>query len=76
LIVNANAVLALAVTYQSFEAIARQSGQVFERCGRLQTVELQARGALKSRKSLDAFAGGEISGSAVPKADNQWPKMT
>src|SRR6266852_2903737 len=68
LIVNANAVLALAVADQSFEAIAWQSGQVSERGGCLQTVELQARGALKPRKSLDAFAGGEISGPAVPIA--------
>src|ERR1700720_3213055 len=75
LIVNPDAVLALAVADQSFEAIARKNGKVPERCGGLQAVELQASGALKSRKSLDAFAGSEISGPAVPIADNHWPKM-
>ena len=75
LIVNANAALALAVADQNFEAIAWQSGQVSKTGSCLQTVELQARGALKPRKSLDAFAGGEISGPAVPIADNHWSKM-
>src|SRR5229473_968064 len=70
LIVNADAVLALAIADQGFEAIAGQSGNVSERCGGLETVELQARGALKTRKGLDAFARGEISGPAVPIADN------
>ena len=76
LIVNANTVLALAVAHQSFKAIAGQNGQVSEGGGRFQTVELQARGALESRESLDAFAGGEISGPTVPIADNHWPNMT
>ncbi len=76
LIVNANTVLALAVAYQSFKAIAGQNGQVSERCGRLQTVKLQARGALESRESLGAFAGGEVSGPTVPVADNHWRNMT
>src|SRR5713226_2136684 len=72
LIVNANAVLALAITAQSFEAIAGQSGQVSKRGGGLETIELQARGTLEARKSLDAFAGGEVSGPTVPIADNHW----
>ena len=66
LIVNANTVLALAVADQRFEAIPGQGSNVPKRCGRFETVELQARGAVKSRKSLDAFAEGEISGPAVP----------
>ena len=56
--------------------IARQSGQVFERGGRLETIELQAGGALKSGKGLDAFAASKVSGAAVPVADNHRPKMT
>jgi hypothetical protein len=75
LIVNANAVLALAVADQRFEAIAGQNGKVSERCGYLQTVKLQARGTLKPRECLDPFAGSEISGPAVPIADNPWFKM-
>src|SRR6266852_5171311 len=75
LIVNADAVLAFAVADQNFEAIGLQSRQVSKGGGCLQTVELQACGTLKPRKSLDAFAGGEISGPAVPIADNHWSKM-
>jgi len=75
LIVDADGVLAFAVADQSFEAITGQSGQVSERGGCLQTIELQARGALKSRKGLDAFARGKISGPIVPIADNHRPKM-
>src|SRR5882724_6978134 len=65
LVVNANTVLTLAVADQSFEAIARQSGKVPERCGRLQTVELQARGALESRECLDPFPRREAAGPFV-----------
>src|SRR6266704_530279 len=76
LIINANAVLLLAVAQKGFKAIAGQGGNVSKRCGRFETVKLQARGTLKSRESLDAFAGGEISCPTVPIADNHWPKMT
>ena len=73
LIINADAILALAVAYQSFKPIARQRRKVPRRSGRLETVQFQARGPFKSRKCPDSFPSGEISGPFVPIADDHCP---
>jgi hypothetical protein len=70
LIVNAYAVLTLAVANQSFKTIAGQSGKVSERRGRFQTVKLQARRTLKSRECLDPFPKSEVPGLLIPIAKN------
>src|SRR3990172_2811406 len=66
LVVDANAVLALPVAAERFEAVARQAGKVHECRGRLQTVELELRGPLNRGTRLDSLAGGEGPGSFVP----------
>jgi hypothetical protein len=75
LIVNAYAVLALAVAYQRFKTVPRQCGKVSQRRSRLHTVKFQARGSFKSRECFDSFPGGEFSGPLVPKADDHYPKI-
>src|ERR1700690_1300260 len=70
LIVNANAVLALAIARQGFEAVAGERREIPNRGGSLHTVELQARGSFESRESLDPFPGGEIAASLVPIVEN------
>jgi len=69
-IVDANAVLALAVANQRLKAIAGQCGKVLQRGRRLQAVELQARRAFKTRECLDAFARREVSRSLVTVTDD------
>jgi hypothetical protein len=71
LIVNTDAVLALAVADQYFEAVPWQGGEIAERCSRFHTIKLEARGPFKARKHLYAFTGGEVLGSLVPIADYQ-----
>ncbi len=75
LIVNANAVLALAVAYQRFKTVPRQCGKVPKRRSRFHTVKLQARGSFKYGECLDPFPGGEFSGPLVPIADDHYPKI-
>jgi len=74
LIVNANAVLALAVAYQRLKTVPRQCSKVPQRRGRFHTVKLQARGSFKSREWLDPFPGGEFSGPLVPIANDHCSK--
>jgi hypothetical protein len=52
LIVDADAVLAFAISGQRLKTVAGQSGQVLKRNGGLQTVQLEARGALDSGEPL------------------------
>src|SRR5271157_353014 len=75
LIVVANAVLALAVATQRFKTVARQRGKIPKRRGRLQTVQLQARGTLDSREGLDALPARELSGPLIPIADDHSPNI-
>jgi hypothetical protein len=70
LIVNSDAVLALAVAYQRFKTVPRQCGKVPQGRSRFHTIKLQARGSFKPRECLDAFPGGEFSGPLVPFFDN------
>ncbi|MGB9431392.1 MAG: hypothetical protein WBQ89_04050 [Candidatus Acidiferrum sp.] len=76
MIIDANAVLTLAVANQSFKTIAGQCSKVSERCGRLQTVKLQARGTFESRECLDPFPKGEVFGPPIPVAKNHQLKVT
>jgi len=73
LIVNADAVLALAVTYQRFKTVSRQRGEIAHRGSRLHTIKFQARGPLKARECLDSLTSGEFSGSLIPIADDHYP---
>jgi hypothetical protein len=75
LIINADAVLALAVTYQRFKTVPRQCGKVPQRRSGFHTVKLQARGSFKSRECLDSLPGGEFSGPLVPIADDHYRKI-
>src|ERR1700722_4828412 len=72
LIVYADAVLALAVTYQRFKTVSRQRSEIADRGSRLQTIKLQARGPLKAREYLDPLTAGEFSGSLIPIADDHY----
>jgi hypothetical protein len=60
---------------QRFKTVAGQSGKVSERCGRLQSVKLQARGTFNSRESLDAFPARELSGPLIPIANDHFQKL-
>lgn len=75
LIVDAYAVLALAVAMQRFKTVAGQRGKVCERRGRLQTVQLQARGTFDSGEGLDALSARELSGPLIPIADDHFQKL-
>lgn len=70
LVVDADAVLALAVAGQCFEAIARQGGKVSKRRGCLQPVQPEATGPFKSAKRFDSPPGSEGLSSLVAVADN------
>src|SRR5208283_1041455 len=70
LIVNTNAVLALAIPRQGFEAVAGEHRKIPNRGSSLQTVELQARRSFEPRESLDPFPGGEVPGPLVPIVEN------
>src|ERR1700693_1614123 len=72
LIVNANAVLALAIPGQGFEAVAGERCKISNRGSSLQTIELQSRGSLESRECLDSLPGREIPSPLVPIAENHW----
>jgi hypothetical protein len=72
LIVDTDAVLALAIAYQRFKSVPGQRGKVPQRRGSLHAVKLQARGPLKSREGLDPFPSGEVSGPLVPEADDHY----
>lgn len=48
LIIDADAVLALAIADQRLKTVARQRGQVFQPASRFQPVELQTGGAFNS----------------------------
>jgi hypothetical protein len=54
LIVNTDAVLALAVAYQRFKTVPGQRGEISQRRSRLHTVKFQARGPFKSRESFQS----------------------
>lgn len=70
LVVDADTELPFPIASQRFEAIARQSGQIADRSGGLQAVELEARGTLDRRERLHSLAGSELSGALVPIADD------
>ena len=70
LIVHADAVLPLSISFQSFETVAGQRSEIFEGDGRFQTVQLQPCGAFDTRERLDTFAGREIRRPLVPITDN------
>ena len=70
LVIDADAVLASAVACQRFKMVAGQSGKVFQREGRMKTIEFEARRALNAGEGLDSFAGGEVSAALVPLADD------
>src|SRR5208337_952097 len=75
LIVDAYAVLALAVAMQRFKTVSGQRGKVRERRSCLQAVQLQPRGTLDCREGLDALPARELPGPLVPIADDHSPKM-
>src|SRR5258708_17263362 len=75
LIVNANAVLSLAVTKHRFKTVAGQCSKVSKRCGRLQTVQLQPRGAFKPGESLDELPSGKVPRPLVPIARDHSKKI-
>ena len=70
-IVDANAVLALAITHQYLEPVTRQRSDVLQRARRFKAVELQARGPLDSEERLDPLSRGEVSRALVPVSYDQ-----
>jgi hypothetical protein len=65
LVVDADAVLAFAVSGKRFKTIAGQRGNILQRKRDLKTVELEACGAFDSEERLDLSAGSEIPGPLV-----------
>jgi hypothetical protein len=61
LIVNADAVLSLAVAYQRLKTVPGQRGEISERRSSVHTIKFQARGPFKSRECLNPCSGGEFS---------------
>ena len=65
LIVDADAVLSLAVAFESFEPIAWQCGQVLQRSCGVQPVEFKLRRPFEPGECLDPFAGDKGSDALV-----------
>ena len=59
LVVDADAVLALAITLERFEAVAWQRGKILKSDSRIQAVDLQPCRPGDAGKSLDHFSGGK-----------------
>jgi hypothetical protein len=70
LVIDADAVLAFAVAFQRFKAVAGQRRKVLERRSRFQTVKLQAGGLLNAGKGSNPFPSREVEGAPVPIADD------
>ena len=68
LVVDADAMLALAVSLQSFQAIAGQRRKIPQDHSSLQTIQFQPRSPFNARKRLHALACGKVSGPLVPIA--------
>jgi hypothetical protein len=66
LVVDADAVLSLAVSFERFETVPRQCGKVFERGRCLETIQFQSRSAFDTGEGFDPFAQREVSGPLVP----------
>ena len=66
LVVNSDAVLALAVPSQCLKAISRKGGEISKRCSRLHTIKLQTCRPLKAGKRFYMLPGSEIFGPLVP----------
>jgi hypothetical protein len=67
LVVDADAVLSFAVTFQGLKPIPWQSRQVAQDVGRFEPVQLEASGAFDSRESFNTFSGGEVGSPLVPE---------
>jgi len=70
-VVDSNAVLTLAVTFQRLKAVARQDGEVLEGDDRFKSVDLKPHGPLDAGKRLHPFVGGEIRRPLVAIADDR-----
>src|ERR1035437_7606747 len=70
LVIDADAVLAFAASFQGLEPVSRQNGKVAERQGSFQPVQLQASGPFDAQKSLDAFPGREGLSFLVPETND------
>ena len=66
LVIDTDAVLAFAVAFQRFKAVAGQRRKILECRGR----KLQAGGPLNAGKGFDPFAGSKGEGTPVPIADD------
>jgi hypothetical protein len=70
LIVDADAVLAFAISGQRLKTVAGQGGQILQRNGGLQAVQLEACGAFDAGERFDSLALSEVPGPLVPVADD------
>ena len=61
---------AFAVPFQGFQPVAGQRGEILERGGRFETIDLQSGGALDSREHLDTLPGSEIPGPLATVTGN------
>jgi len=72
LVINADAVLALPVTFERFKPVTRQSCKVFQTRGCIQSVKTKLGLSGKTGKFPDPLAICEASGLAIPVADDHW----
>src|SRR6185503_9922417 len=70
LIVNPDAVLALAIAFQRFEPVAGQRRQVLTDVGRFKAIELEPRRSLDAREHFHALARRKVSRSLIAVADD------
>jgi len=73
LVIDADAVLALPIALQSFQPIARQSGEVFEGRRPIQSVKTDFRLSRETGKFPNALAICKAFGFAIPVADDHRP---
>jgi hypothetical protein len=70
LVIDADAVLAFAIAFQPFKAVAGQRRKIPDPRGRFQPVKLQPGGPLNAGKGFNPLPGGKIEGAPVPIADD------
>ena len=76
LVIDTDAVLAFAVAFQRFKAVAGQRRKILGCRGRFQTVKLQASGTINAGKGFDPLPGSDLGDVEYEIARDAWQAAT